>query len=276
MTDFQKISERLGTLPFVDTAPLIYSATGSNAELIADGVRAVGGDIVCTSDIEDLPHLLPQVDCLVLSLDAGSSAHELLAKSAELAWVQQKPWLLDLSGCSYSEKRQALAKRLCQFQPTVIKGNLSEIRAWLQVPPFGLGIGDCQEDASLVLLAEVVAKSRQLLKKGQVVAATGRLDVVIDDTEAWLIDNGTPALTKIAGSGDLLSGIMAVAIARQPSLLGALTGAGYFGCCAESAWQTTEGGSDRPFGSFKSCLIDRLADNQTWKKTLRSSAIYEG
>jgi hydroxyethylthiazole kinase len=94
---------------------------------------------------------------------------------------------------------------------------------------------------------------------GCVAAVTGQTDAISDGQRVVLIDNGDPLLTRVTGTGDMATGIIAACAAVESDMLRA-TAAGLlaFGVAGEIAVRHAHGP-----GSLRPALLDALSSLDT-------------
>ena len=101
---------------------------------------------------------------------------------------------------------------------TAIRGNISEIKT------LALGMGttkgvdadstDAVTDATLEAAVTFAAEFAQ--RTGAVAAITGAVDIVTDGREAFVISNGHPMMSKVTGTGCMLSAMMTAYLTANP------------------------------------------------------------
>ncbi len=97
-------------------------------------------------------------------------------------------------------------------------------------------------------------------KTGAVIAITGAIDIVADSRGAYVIRNGHPMMSKITGTGCMLTAVIAACCAANPrDTLGAVAAAVCaMGLCGEQAYQKvleTDGGT----ATLRIALIDAMS-----------------
>jgi len=180
------------------------------------------------------------------------------------AQMLKHPLVLDPVGVGASKLRTDTALQLLdEIDFSVVRGNISEIKV------LALGVGSTKGvDADIAdriteeNLADVVAFAKNYARKiGAVVAITGAIDVVANDSCAYVIRNGVSMMAKITGSGCMLSAMIAAYIAaNQENILQATAAAVcVMGLCGENAYarmiERKEGNS-----SFRNHLIDAVCN----------------
>ncbi|SCB25977.1 hydroxyethylthiazole kinase [Rhizobium hainanense] len=189
-----------------------------------------------------------------LTINIGTLSSGWLAgmlKAARSANNAGKPWVLDpVAHYATAFRRKAVAQ-LLELQPTIIRGNASEIIALAGGTSRGQGVDsrDAVEQAedSARLLAE---------KHGCIVAVTGVTDFVTDGQKAKRIAGGSPFMPQVTALGCSLTclvGAFAAATTNAPfeATVAALAVFAVAGTQAGAA-------ADGP-GSFSWRFLDALA-----------------
>ncbi|ENN88141.1 hydoxyethylthiazole kinase [Rhizobium freirei PRF 81] len=183
------------------------------------------------------------------TLSAGWLAGMLAA--AQSATQAGKPWVLDPVAHYATAFRRKAAAQLLEQQPTIVRGNASEIIALAGGASHGQGV----DSRDPVELAEVAA--RQLAERhGCVVAVTGVTDFVTDGPRARRIEGGSslmPQVTALGCSLTCLVGAFAAAVPDNPfdATVAALA---VFAVAGEQAGAAADGP-----GSFSWRFLDALA-----------------
>lgn len=153
--------------------------------------------------------------------------------SAQCAKENKIPFILDLVGVACSTLRLNYAKELVSlYCPTVIKGNISECKAFYGMTSHAHGV-----DAD-VLDEENIYESAKWLKDmalhlGCVVVCSGKVDVITDGNEVNLIPNGCDMLSRITGTGCMLNVAIATFLASYSPLLACIKATCYYEVAAE-------------------------------------------
>ena len=127
------------------------------------------------------------------------------------AYKEGKRSCIDCVGVNCSPIRMDLARRyIAECHPAVIKGNASEIRAVAGAAFGEAGIDTAVSDrvsrdnpGSIEAMAGVVRDLSQ--KSGAVVLASGVIDMISDGNSVWAVENGTPRMSLVTGTGCILS-----------------------------------------------------------------------
>lgn len=161
---------------------------------------------------------------------AGKKANEL-----------RRPALLDPVGAGASSLRTQTARRLLdEVQFTVIRGNISEIKALALGSGSTKGVdADVADTVTGQTLDGAVAFARKFAQStGAVIAITGAIDIVTDAETAYIIRNGNAMMSKVTGTGCMLSAMATAYVTANPG--GALEAVAAavcaMGLCGEQAF----------------------------------------
>lgn len=130
------------------------------------------------------------------------------------------PVILDPVGAGASKLRTETVKQLIrEVHFTTIRGNISEIKT------LALGCGttkgvdaDVADAVSDENLEEVISFTKRFAKDTQsIIAITGAIDIVADKTTAYIIRNGHPMMSKVTGTGCMLSAMTGAFLAANKS-----------------------------------------------------------
>ncbi len=182
------------------------------------------------------------------------------AKSANDAG---KPWVLDPVAHFATGYRQGTTTELLKLNPTVIRGNASEIIALGGGQSAGQGVdsGDPVEQAEDA--ARTLASAQNAI-----VAVTGEADYVTDGTRSVRIAGGSDLMPKITAMGCALTALIGayVAIAPNQAFEATVTALTNFAVAGEIAAKTANGPA-----SFMTAFVDGLhnLDAGTFKTNAR-------
>ena len=240
-------------------APLVLSITNQvTINECANGLLAIGASPVMSDDPADAETLGGLAAATVLNIGTINSLRlEVMLAAGRGARRAGRPVILDPVGVGATSVRRETARRIiAEIAPDIIRGNFSEIKALAGLTIKQKGV-DSTEAEEVADVAAVAAELSAALKT--VVAVTGAVDVTADGGIITLVEGGSPMLTKVTGTGCLLSamvGAYAGANPDRPALAaqGALT---HMALAGERAARDTGGGA--ALGSFRVKLFDHLA-----------------
>jgi hydroxyethylthiazole kinase len=219
----------------------------------ANALLAIGAAPVMSSDPDDARDLAALAGAAVLNIGTISAPQlEVLLAAGRGARAAGRPVVLDPVGAGATAcRRDAVEKLLQDAPPDIIRGNWSEIQALA-------GLGGVQrgvDSAAAADLKAVAALAGELAGRlGAVVAVTGATDVVAAGGRTWLVEGGSPLLTRLTGTGCLLSALVGAyaAAADNDLALAALGALAHLALAGERA----EGPG---LGSYKVNLFDQLS-----------------
>lgn len=240
--------------------------------LIACGASPIMSDDC--GDVEEITTICGGLNINIGTLNQNTIPAMLLA--GKKANTLGHPVLLDPVGAGASSLRTKTAYQLLdEVNFAVIRGNISEIKT------LALGAGttkgvdaDVADIVTEETLENTVKFAKQFAEKtGAVIAITGAIDIVADSKTAYVIRNGHPMMSKITGSGCMLSAMTtAYAVANPDNLTAAVAASvcamGLCGELANDALTATEGNA-----SYRDHLIDAIF--RLTPARLESGACYE-
>ncbi len=260
-----------------EKTPLIHNITNYvTVNDCANAILAIGGSPIMADDIDDVRDIT--AICGGLNINIGTLNSRTVSTMYEAAKISNSlnhPVLLDPVGAGASKLRTDTALSLVNdCKMSVIRGNISEIKA--------LALGKCGTkgvDADIAdrvtedNIESVISFAREFaIRTDAVIVITGAIDLIVDKSTAYAVKNGTPMMSKITGTGCMLSSIMTAFITANPDniTLAALSAVCAMGLAGELAYQKLDG---RGNASYRTLIIDELY-NMTCEK-LEEGAKYE-
>lgn len=242
--------ERIRTLN-----PLIQNITNVVVtNFTANGLLAIGASPVMAYAHEEVADMAKIASALVLNMGTlDETVIESMIIAGKSANENNVPVVFDPVGAGATPYRTESARRILrEVKVNVLRGNAAEVanvigEEWaIKGVDAGNGTGD------VVSLAQKAA--RQL---GCITVLTGKEDVITNGDTTYVVGNGHPILTKVTGTGCLLSSVIGAFYAAGEQPLYAVTEAvAYYGVAAElAAAKTVEKGP----GSFQIEFLNQLA-----------------
>ena len=172
----------------------------------ANALLAVGAAPVMSNDPDDARDLAALASATVLNIGTvGAAQLEILLAAGRGARASGRPVVLDPVGVgATATRRTAVEKLLGEAPPDIIRGNWSEIQALAGLGGVQRGV-DSASGADLSAVAALAGELAGRLRA--VVAVTGAVDVVAAGGRTWLVEGGSPLLTRLTGTGCLLSAL---------------------------------------------------------------------
>lgn len=233
------------------TVPLVHCMTNDVVqEITANVLLAMGASPAMVVAQEEAAHFAAIASALLVNVGTPRAdlleAMHLAVKSAVRHNV---PWVLDPVAAGVIPWRDKMIQGLLVLQPTVIRGNASEIRALAGVGKGGKGVDST--DASDTALEAAVSLAREY---ETIVCVTGETDYATDGKEILSCSGGTAQSTIVVGTGCSLSAMVAAFVAQTEHPLEAVISA----CALAKRAAEQAAGVARGPGSFAVAYIDAL------------------
>lgn len=254
-------------------APLIHNITNYvTVNDCANILLACGGSPIMADDLLEAEEITSL--CAGLNINIGTLNQRTIPAmlaAGKRANACGRPVLLDPVGAGASRLRTETAEELLkEVHFTAIRGNISEIKA------LALGMGttrgvdadsmDAVTDATLGAAAAFAGEFAR--KTGAVAAVTGAMDMVTDGRDMYIIKNGHPMMSKVTGTGCMLSAVMTAYLAANPGrpLEAAAAAVCMMGICGERAFRRLAPGEGN--AAYKNYIMDAVynMDGKTLEK----------
>lgn len=187
----------------------------------ANILLAMGSSPIMADDLEEVEEITSICSALVLNIGTlNSRTVESMIAAGKKANALGHPVVLDPVGAGASKLRTQTTYRLLEeVKFTVIRGNVSEIKTVDAGAGTTKGVDADEKDViTEETLEDVVVMAQALAQKtGAVIAITGATDIVADAKKAYIIKNGHGDMSKITGTGCMLSAMTAAYVAANPN-----------------------------------------------------------
>lgn len=179
-------------------SPLVHNITNfvvmnntANA-LLAAGASPIMAH--CHSEVVDMVNIAHVLVINIGTLDEYwvSSMMQAAQKANELG----RPWVLDPVGAGATPYRNKVLRELLALNPTIIRGNASEIMALMQTHNATKGVDSTHESLEAQDYAVQLAAAQEC-----VVCVSGATDIITDGKDVVHLRNGHPMMTRITGMG---------------------------------------------------------------------------
>lgn len=256
-----------------EKTPLVHCITNYvTVNDCANILLACGASPIMSDDIDDVEDITSICNALVINIGTlNERTIASMVKAGKKANELSHIVVLDPVGAGASTLRtSATFKLLDEVKFAVIRGNISEIKTVSQGSGTTKGVdADVSDAVTEENLDEAIAFARDLSERtGAVIAITGKIDLVVNGSKAYVIRNGNPMMSRITGSGCMLTTVIAAFCAANPdNLLDASAAAVCaMGLCGELAYDKlvkNDGGTS----TYRTYLIDWMSklDAQTLK-----------
>lgn len=233
--------------------PLVHNITNYVVmNFTANILLALGASPVMAHAVEEVEEMVGISSALVINIGTLSSRWvDSMFMAAHAAVKRSIPVVLDPVGAGATRFRTETARRLSLEIPlAVIRGNASEIMAITGRTAATKGV-----DSILGAAEEARSAAFELARVRSVtVAVTGATDFITDGSRAVAVDNGSPLMGRVTGTGCAASAITGAFCAVQPdSFLAAVGALVTFGIAGELAACSNPG-----VGTYQALLLDSL------------------
>lgn len=236
--------------------PLVHNITNVVVtNFTANGLLALGASPVMANAKEEAADMARIASALVLNIGTlNSQTVEAMILAGKAGNERGIPVIFDPVGAGATPYRTETAQRLLrEIKVSVIRGNAAEIahvvgENWGPVK----GVDGSSVQGNIPGLAIRAAQ-----KLHCVVVITGKEDVVSDGETTYTVANGHPILTKVTGTGCLLTSVIGAfaGVGKEP-VQASVAALAYYGIAAEkAASKTVEFGP----GSFQIEFLNQLS-----------------
>ncbi|WP_254901163.1 hydroxyethylthiazole kinase [Tuberibacillus sp. Marseille-P3662] len=249
--------EEMNTLchKLIQTHPLVHHITNQvTVNDSANATLAVGASPVMADSPNEAAEMAGGAQALVLNIGTlNDQTLTAMLQAGQTANHLGIPVILDPVGVgATSYRRQQVSELLTKVKPTVICGNISEIKtlAGFESESKGVDAGDAFDTA--------FQAARTLSEKiGAEVAITGESDVIANRSNVLTLKAGHSNLAKVTGTGCMVSSIIAsFAAVAEHAQLASIAGALTMGLAGELAAERLA--PDEGIGTFRIKLMDAI------------------
>lgn len=236
---------------------------------VANGLLAIGASPLMSEDPQEQKDIVNINDSLVINIGTlTKSQKEGMYASLDEADNLYKPVIFDPVGAGASELRTNTSVEIINnYSISVIRGNMSEIKILAKEYNIDIenektvkGVDVAPED---IISKENIKVNGRIVKElaekiNLVVMASGHIDIISDGKNVYTIKNGDPLMSRITGSGCMLTGIIGGFIgSNEDMLLATITGALSIGIAGELSAEYIKNNA-LGSGSFRTRIIDEL------------------
>lgn len=237
--------------------PLIHCITNPiSINDCANMVLAVGAKPIMAEHPLEVSEITAVSKSLAVNLGNITDARmESMLISGKTAFEKKIPQVIDLVGVGCSKLRLDYAKKfISECHPSVIKGNMSEIKTicGIKSSAKGIDVGVCDIVTEENFNESIETLKELSLQTGSVIAVTGAVDIITNSTHTYLITNGCEMLSMVTGTGCMLTALIASYISSGNILDSTVLAVALMGICGELS-QHVKG-----TGSFRTELIDNM------------------
>jgi hydroxyethylthiazole kinase len=253
----------------------------------ANAVSAIGGSPMMVDDPEEVEEFVEIADTLVINIGKmNQSQFDAMVIGANYGTKNKKPIVLDPVAVGVADIRNDLVVKLIKdAKLSVIRGNISEIKAiarLIDLPEINSsnkskskGVDVSEYDKITKENLEINGKIIKSLSKeiDSVVIASGAIDIISDGKSVFVCENGDYLMSKIIGSGCMLSSIVGTFCGVNEPLIGGIAATIAMGIAGEEAGKVVRA-EHSGTGTFRVKLVDYLY-NMDEKLLLKRAKLYE-
>lgn len=204
-----------------EKTPLIHCITNYvTVNDVANTLLACGGSPIMADDEKDAVEITAICNALVINIGTlNERTIATMLKTGKRANELSHPVILDPVGAGASSLRtDTTFKLLEEVKFAVIRGNISEIKTVSRGSGTTKGVdADVSDAVTEQKLDETISFARKLSGKTEtIIAITGAIDIVTDSNKTYIIRNGHHMMSKITGTGCMLTAVIAAYCAANP------------------------------------------------------------
>lgn len=248
-----------------DKSPLVHNITNYvTVNDCANILLALGASPIMADDKNEVSEITSISNSLVINIGTlNERTIESMILAGKKANELNIPVILDPVGAGASKFRTETALHLLrEIKFSVIRGNLSEIKTLNDGFGYTKGVDASKNDEINTNTIENVIRFAKTFSKRieTIITITGAIDIVSDGNKTYTISNGHPSMSKITGTGCMLTAVIGgYCGANSNNLLDATVNAVCtMGICGEMAYEKTieqDGGT----ASLRVHLIDSMS-----------------
>ncbi|WP_407406315.1 hydroxyethylthiazole kinase [Peribacillus sp.] len=244
--------------------PLVHQITNFvTANDCANATLAIGGSPVMTSNPKEVADMVKLAQALVINLgtldDVSLEAMAIAGKTANDCHI---PVILDPVGVGSTTYRTEKAMELLDSMTVqIIRGNVSEVHRLMGGDIVTRGV-----DSGPLSMSNAELSLRAARKLKSVVVVSGAKDAVSDSSRTSIIDNGSPLLTKVTGTGCMSTALIGVFCGiTEDYYSAAIAGISTMSISGELAARTLE--KNDGTGTYRTRIIDAISgmNDSIWK-----------
>lgn len=247
--------------------PLVHNITNVVVtNFTANGLLAMGASPVMAYAKEEVAEMVSHASSLVVNIGTlNAQTVESIILAGKAANKLEVPVIFDPVGAGATAYRTETAQRIMrEVKVSIIRGNAAEIANVIGESWEIKGVDAGTANGNIIELAITAAK-----KLKTIVVITGKEDVVTNGTSTYLVGNGHPLLTRVTGTGCLLTSVIgAYSGVEKDLVLASVAALTFYGIAAEkAASQTAEYGP----GSFQVEFLNQLSKVSTHDVSQKAS-----
>ncbi|MBH1939824.1 hydroxyethylthiazole kinase [Mobilitalea sibirica] len=246
-------------------SPLVHNIT--NYVTVNDQANillACGASPIMADDMKEVEEITSICDALIINIGTlNERTVSSMIKAGRKANELRHPVVLDPVGVGASKLRTETAILLMkEVHFSVIRGNISEIKTIYYGSGSTKGVdANISDRVTEDNMKDVIGLLKELSDRtDSVIAVTGAIDIIVYKEKAYIIRNGHPMMSKVTGTGCMLSSLIGAFCGANPQLIpeAAAVGICTMGICGELAYEKMKE-MDGGTSSYKMYLIDYVS-----------------
>lgn len=245
--------------------PLVHCITNYvTVNDCANAILAINGSPIMADDINEVEDITTICNSLVINIGTLNERTVFsMIKAGKMANQLNHPVIFDPVGAGASKFRTDTAKKLLKnVKFNVIRGNISEIKALATNIATTQGVdANINDIVTKDNIKDVVKFAQKFSQETDaIIAITGAIDIIVSKDKAYAIYNGCETMSRITGTGCMLTAILGafIAIGQSSPLETTAYTVALMGYCGEIASQKVRD-RDEGTSSFRTYLIDALS-----------------
>ncbi|MDR3254988.1 MAG: hydroxyethylthiazole kinase [Synergistaceae bacterium] len=227
-----------------------YISNQVAANITANVLLAVGASPAMVISSNEVEGFVKMAQGLLINIGTITSRDErAMLKAAASAHEAGTPWVLDPVAVGISEYRTRVSNDLIAFNPSIIRGNASEILS------ISGAFGGSKGTDSTASSTDAVDAARYIAAKTKsVVAVSGEVDYITDGESVVAVPGGNVIMTRVTAIGCALGALMAAFLpVTGDALKSAVAASAVYAAAGERAFKNSKG-----TGSFAAAFLDAL------------------
>lgn len=239
----------------------------------ANILLGAGASPIMADEIREVEQIVDLADALVINIGTlNQSKVQAMLAAGKKANKRGIPVVLDPVGVGASDYRKEVVQTLLgEIDFTIIRGNMSELNVICDFSQKTRGVDAFAYDSlNQKNMSGQIAKMQQLARRHScVIAISGAVDLVCDQNDSYLIYNGHETMSRITGTGCMLTALVGAFVsASEDSLKATVASFIMMGLAGEKAYDMMDKTASG-FATMRNFLIDgivslkdELLDNQ--------------
>lgn len=235
-----------------ENSPLVHNITNYVVmNNTANALLAAGASPIMAHAHKEVTDMVSICGALVVNIGTLDDYWvDSMLMAAKKAHDTATPWVLDPVGAGATLYRDETAAQLLEFNPTIIRGNASEIMALAKAGKEKTkGVDSVNQSSEAIEAAQWLNTTY-----GSIVCISGATDIIVSGNRKILISNGHPLMQQVTGLGCTASALTgAFAAVAEDKFIAAAGAMALLGIAGEIAQKNSAGP-----GTLQLHILDKL------------------